>query len=77
MGVQIGVARAGVAVEERRGDQAAGLDLAGAAGALAGEDRVRLHERESVEDRRVVGPADRLRDVGWGDRPQRRNRLRW
>ena len=76
MGVQIGIAGAGVAVEERRRDQAAGLDLAGAAGALAGEDRVGLQEVERVEDGGVVRHLDLLRDLGRCDGPQRRDRLR-
>ena len=75
MGVQIGIAGAGAAVEERRRDQAAGLDLAGAAGALAREDRMRLQEVNCVEDRGVVGLADLLRDLGRRHGPQCRNRL--
>src|SRR4051812_39880411 len=40
VGVQVGVAGAGVAVQEGGRDQPSCLDLAGASGALAGEDRM-------------------------------------
>ena len=54
VGVKIRIAGPRVAVRERGRDQAAGLDLAGAVGALAGEDRMRLEERQRIEDGSVV-----------------------
>ena len=76
VGVQIRVACAGVAMQERGGDQATGLDLPRAAGSLAAEDRMGLEEGQRVEYGGVVRHLDLPRDLGRCDRPQGRNRLR-
>ena len=69
VGVQVGVAGAAVAVGERGGDQAPGLDLPDAVGSLAGEQGRALEERQRVPDRRVVGQFDRGRGRSVGDGP--------
>ena len=63
-------------MRERGRDQTAGLDLTGAAGAFAGEDRMGLEERDRILNGSVVGLLDPARDLGRRDRPQRRDRLR-
>lgn len=70
VGVKVGVAGTGVAVEEGSSDQPAGLDLSGAAGPFAGEDRMRLEEGEGDEDGSVVCLPDAPRDVVRRDGPQ-------
>ena len=75
VGVQVGVAGAGVPVGEAGGDQPAGVDLADAAGAEPGVAGVALQELEGGGDRGVVGGLDPLGDLGVGDRPQRGHRL--
>ncbi len=54
MGVQVGVAIAAVAVRERRGHEAARLDLTQPVLASAGERRVLLDPLQRVRDRIVV-----------------------
>ena len=75
VGVQIRVAGAGVAVGERRGQQAADVDLADPVGALAGEQRLGLDEVQRVLDRRLVGALDDRGGPGVGHCPQRGDAL--
>ena len=75
VGVQVGVAGAGVAVGERGRDQPGDVDLAHPVRALPGEQGVLLDERQRVGDGRVVGPFDLRGDVRRGDRPQGADRL--
>ena len=70
VGVEVRIAGTRVAVHERGRDQPTCLDLACAAGALAGEDRVRLQEVQGLEDGRVVRHLDLPRDVGRCDGPE-------
>jgi hypothetical protein len=76
MRVEVRVPGPRVTMHKRSGHQAAGLELAGAARAFAGEDRMRLQERERTLHGGVVGLLDLARDLGQRDRPQRRDRLR-
>jgi hypothetical protein len=69
VGVQVGVAGAGIAVRERRRDQAIYLDLGDAALAAPGVGGVLLQPRERVLDGVVVGLFDGRRDLAGGDRP--------
>ena len=58
VGVQVGVAGAGVAVVERGGDQPGGVDLGDAVGAHAGEGGVVFEEGDGVGDGVVVAVLD-------------------
>ena len=75
VGVQIRIARAGVAVRERRRDQPSGVDLGDAVGAAAGVGGVLLQPADRVPHRLVVARGDRLGQLAWRDRPQRRHAL--
>ena len=75
VGVQVGVAGAGVAVGERRRHQPADINLADALGAGPGEQGVGFDEPERIRDRRLVAPLDRRRGLRVSERPQRRHGL--
>ena len=73
--MQVWVTGAGVAVGERGGDEATGLDLARAVLALAGEQCVLLDEGQCVRNSCLVGSLDLHRDLRRRDRPQCGDRL--
>ena len=75
VGVQVGVAGAGVAVVERGGDESGDRDLPDAALADPGERDLALEHRERRADRGVVGRLDLAGDLRRGERPQRGDRL--
>jgi len=75
MGVQIRVAGPAVAVGERDPDQATHVDLPDPLRTGAGEQGLLLNERQGVLHGGLVGSFDRRRRRGFGDRPQRRDRL--
>ena len=75
VGVQVRVAGAGVAVDERSRDRTAHVDLAHPVAAGAGEQRVAFEVGQGVGHRLVVGGLDLVPDCGRGDRPQRRHAL--
>ena len=64
MGVEAGVAGAGVPVLERRRDQAVGFDLGDAAGAGAGVGGVVFEQGEGFGDGGFVGGLDGVSDLG-------------
>jgi len=69
VGVQVGVPGPGVAVDEHRRDQAAGVDLPGSLMALPGVQYSVLDERQGVGHRRFVGGPDLSGQDRVGDRP--------
>ena len=75
VGVQVRVAGAGVAVDERSRDRTAHVDLAYPVAAGAGEQRVAFEVGQGVGHRLVVGGLDLVPDRGRGDRPQRGHAL--
>jgi hypothetical protein len=76
VGVQIGVTRAGVAVDEGDCDQTGDLDLAAPGRATgAGEDRVPFQPPQGAGDRALVGFLDLGGHLRRGDRPKGRDAL--
>ena len=75
VGVQVGVAGAGVAVVERRGDQPGHRYLPYAARPDPGERDLALEQGDGAAHGRLVGGGDLPGDLGRGDRPQRRDGL--
>ena len=75
VGVQIGVARPGIAVRERRGHQAMGGDLAGAATSDPSEGGLPFEPPKRVGDRGVVRLAHLVGDRRWRERPEHRDRF--
>ena len=75
MGVQVGVAGAGVAVVECGGQEAAGLDLLLAAVADPGQGGLGLQPRQRVGDGVVVGVLDGLPGRGRPEGPEQRGGL--
>ena len=73
--MQVGVARAAVAVGEPGGDQPGHVDLPDAIVAGPRVERVGLDESQRVTDRGQVGTFDGGRRGGLGERPQRRDTL--
>ncbi len=80
VGVQVGVAGAGVEVIERRRHQPGDIDLRNGtvAGGCArpGGCNLTLHERNHLRNRRMMRLTDQGLGPGVGDRPQCRGRLR-
>ncbi len=75
MGVEVGVAGAGVTVDEGGGDQALDVDLPDPGLALSAVQGVVLDEGQSISNGVVVGEFDLCRDRRWRDRPKRADRL--
>ena len=77
MGVQVGVAGAGIAMVEPGRDHALHRHVPGTLVAGPGEQHPRLGVGERVGHRRVMRGPDRCRQRPWGERPQGRHRLGW
>jgi hypothetical protein len=75
VGVQVRIARSGVAVRERGRDQAADVDLPDAVPALSGEQCVAFDEVQRILHGSPVREFNVCSDVRVGDRPQRRHRF--
>ena len=75
VGVQVGLARAGVAVGEGGGEHSFGVDLLHTVGAEPSEQGVALEPVERVFDRVVVRGFDRFGHLSRGQRPQGTDRL--
>ena len=75
VGMELGIAAAGVPVVEGRGDQTSYVELDNAVVTGSGERRVLLDQLEDIVDCVVVGGDDLLLSTDIGGRPERRNRL--